>query len=181
PPCWPKAATPNGFFMMKSYSHLDRGAQQVVDVRDGLEDTLKLLAYKLKSGITVHRQYEPELPQVCAYGSELNQVWTNLIDNAIAAMDGKGTLTVAIARDHDHLRVEIIDSGSGIPASIQSRIFEPFFTTKAMGEGSGLDLDAVSRIIRNRHQGTVSVDSQPGRTCFTVCLPLPAATAATST
>ncbi|MEM0979418.1 MAG: ATP-binding protein [Cyanobacteria bacterium P01_H01_bin.58] len=159
---------------MKSYSHLDRGAQQFVDVHDGLEDTLQLLSHKLKVGITVQRQYDQTLPQIYAYGSELNQVWTNLIDNAIDAMDGKGTLKVLTCRDSDFVRVEIIDSGTGIDPGIQSRIFEPFFTTKEMGKGSGLGLETVSRIVQNRHQGIITVTSQPGRTCFAVCLPIPA-------
>ena len=158
---------------MKSYSHMDRGAQQVIDVHDGLEDTLKLLSYKLKQGVTVCRKYDRNLPKICAYGSELNQVWTNLIDNAIDAMDGKGTLEVSTCRDGNYLRAEIIDSGAGMSPEIQSRIFEPFFTTKSMGKGSGLGLDAVSRIVQNRHHGIVTVSSQPGRTCFTVCLPIP--------
>lgn len=158
---------------MKSYSHLDRGAQQIVDVHSGLEDTLRLMSYKLKAGITVERNYDCTLPKICAYGSELNQVWTNLIDNAVDAMDGKGTLTLCTGRDDTYVRVDIVDSGSGIPPEIQTRIYEPFFTTKAMGKGSGLGLETVLRIVENRHQGMVTVDSQPGRTCFTVCLPLP--------
>ena len=158
---------------MKSYSHLDRGAQQIVDVHDGLEDTLKLFSFKLKHGITVRRNYDRTLPQICAYGSELNQVWTNLIDNAIDAMDGNGTLEIVTCRESDYVRVEIIDSGTGIPPEIESRIFEPFFTTKAMGKGSGLGLDVVHRIVHNRHQGTISVSSKPGRTGFVVCLPIP--------
>lgn len=157
---------------MKSYSHLDRGAQQFVDVHDGLEDTLKLFSYKLKHNVTVCRNYDRTLPKVCAYGSELNQVWTNLIDNAIDAMNEKGTLEILTCRDGNYVRTEIIDSGAGIPPDIQSRIFEPFFTTKDMGKGSGLGLDAVRRIIENRHQGIVSVTSHPGRTCFVVCLPI---------
>lgn len=157
---------------MKSYSHLDQGAQQFVDVHEGLEDTIKLLSYKLKSGVTVCRQYDRSLPQICAYGSELNQVWTNLIDNAIDAMDGKGTLEIATSRDGDYVCVQIIDSGTGIDPSIQSRIFEPFFTTKEMGKGSGLGLETVNRIVENRHHGVMTLTSEPGRTCFTVCLPV---------
>ena len=157
---------------MKSYSHLDRGVQQFVDVHEGLEDTLQLLSYKLKSGITVQRKYDCTLPKIYAYGSELNQVWTNLIDNAIDAMDGKGVLEICTSRDGGHVRVEIIDTGSGIDPEIQSRIFEPFFTTKDMGRGSGLGLETVCRIVENRHQGSVTVLSRPGRTCFTVCLPI---------
>lgn len=161
---------------MKSYSHLDQGAQQVVDIHDGLEDTLRLFSYKLKQGITVHRKYDHTLPKICAYGSELNQVWTNLIDNAIDAMGEQGVLQVCTCHDGNYVRAEIIDSGTGIDPEVQSRIFEPFFTTKEMGKGTGLGLDAVRRIVENRHRGTVMVSSQPGRTCFSVCLPLPQAT-----
>jgi len=160
---------------MKSYSHMDQGAKQLVDIHDGLEDTLQLLSFKLKHGVTVQRRYDRALPKVWAYGSELNQVWTNLMDNAIDAMEGKGTLEIKTCCDGQYLRTEIIDSGSGIPPEIQSRIFEPFFTTKAMGKGSGLGLDVVRRIVENRHQGVVGVFSQPGKTCFAVCLPLQSA------
>ncbi len=158
---------------MKSYSHLDRGAQQFVDVHEGIEDTLKLFSYKLKHGIKVCRKYDHSVPKICAYGSELNQVWTNLIDNAIDAMGEKGKLEISTYEDGNYVHVEVIDSGVGIPSEIQRRIFEPFFTTKEMGKGTGLGLDAVSRIIHNRHQGSVKVDSHPGRTCFKVCLPIP--------
>ncbi|MGF1482540.1 MAG: ATP-binding protein [Cyanophyceae cyanobacterium] len=158
---------------MKSYSHLDRGPQQIVDVHDGLEDTLKLFTYKLKRGVTVRRQYDRTLPKICAYGSELNQVWTNLIDNATDAIKEQGTLEIITCRDGNYVRVEVIDSGDGIPPEMQFRIFEPFFTTKDINKGSGLGLDIVSRIVYNRHQGTVSVNSRPGRTCFTVRLPIP--------
>lgn len=157
---------------MKSYSHLDRGALQFVDVHEGLEDTLRLFSYKLKHGVTIHRKYDRTLPKIYAYGSELNQVWTNLIDNAIDAMTEEGTLEVMTCQDGNYLRVEIIDSGMGISSDIQSRIFEPFFTTKEMGKGTGLGLDAVRRIVENRHKGFVTVFSQPGRTCFIVCLPI---------
>jgi signal transduction histidine kinase len=119
----------------------------------------------------VHRSYDPSLPKILAYGSELNQAWTNLIDNAIDAMDGQGTLEITTFSKRNHVRVEIIDSGSGIPAEIQSRIFEPFFTTKPVGKGSGLGLETVRRIVENRHQGSILVESVPGRTCFSVCLP----------
>ncbi|MGB2926367.1 MAG: ATP-binding protein [Limnothrix sp.] len=157
---------------MKSYSHMDRGAQQLIDIHSGLEDTLKLFSFKLKHGVRVVRQYDCSLPKICAYGSELNQVWTNLIDNAIAAMGEKGILEITTCRDGNYVRVEITDSGSGIDPEIQTRIFEPFFTTKDMGQGSGLGLDAVSRIIQNRHEGIVTVMSEPGQTCFSVCLPM---------
>lgn len=157
---------------MKSYSHLDQGAQQELDVHQGIEDTLCLFAYKLKYGVQVQRTYDRTLPKILAYGSELNQVWTNLIDNAIDAMNGKGQLHILTRRDGDFIRVDIIDSGSGIPKDIQSRIFEPFYTTKPIGKGSGLGLDIVRRIVENRHLGHVSAESRPGSTRFTVCLPI---------
>ncbi|NEQ31290.1 MAG: GHKL domain-containing protein, partial [Leptolyngbya sp. SIO4C5] len=137
-----------------------------------LEDTLRLFSFKLKHGIQVCRHYHKNLPKIPAHGSELNQVWTNLIDNAIDAMDGKGTLTIKTCRFQDFVRVEIIDSGTGIPPEIQSRIYEPFFTTKAVGKGSGLGLETVRRIVENRHHGTLAVESVPGKTCFAVCLPV---------
>lgn len=158
---------------MKSYSYLDQGAQQEIDVHQGLEDTLSLLEHKLKYGIQVQRVYDRNLPKICAFGTELNQVWTNLIDNAIDAMDGRGTLKITTLQDDKLIRVEITDSGSGIPPEIQSRIFEPFYTTKPIGKGSGLGLDLVRRVVENRHHGTVTVESRPGRTCFIVCLPIP--------
>lgn len=157
---------------MKSYSYLDQGTQQEVDVHQGLEDTLRLFGHKLKQGIQVRRQYEPQLPKVLAYGSELNQVWTNLIDNAIDAMNGKGVLEITTQYKGSSIRVDITDSGSGIPAEIQTRIFEPFFTTKPVGKGSGLGLETSRRIVEHRHQGTILFESKPGRTYFTVCLPL---------
>jgi signal transduction histidine kinase len=157
---------------MKSYAHLDQAAQQELDIHQGLEDTLCLFAFKLKYGVQVQRSYDRSLPKILVYGSELNQVWTNLIDNAIDAMNGKGQLQLLTRRDGEFVRVEIIDSGSGIPANIQSRIFEPFYTTKPIGKGTGLGLDIVRRIVENRHLGHVAVESRPGRTCFIVCLPI---------
>jgi signal transduction histidine kinase len=156
---------------MKSYSYLDRGAKQIIDLHEGIEDTLQLFSYKIKQGITLHRSYDRSLPKISAYGSELNQVWTNLIDNAIDAMDGQGTLKINTFSKGKYAQVEIIDSGSGIPEDIKSRIFEPFFTTKPVGKGSGLGLETVRRIVENRHQGSILVKSSPGKTCFTICLP----------
>lgn len=156
---------------MRSYTYLDRGAQQLVDVHEGLEDTLRLFSYKIKQGIEIRRFYD-RVPQIFVYGSELNQVWTNLIDNAIDAISEKGTIEIHTSCSGDFAQIQIIDSGAGIPEEIQSRIFEPFFTTKPVGKGSGLGLDAVRRIIENRHQGTISCESKPGKTCFTICLPL---------
>jgi signal transduction histidine kinase len=174
---------------MKSYSYLDQGVQQEVNIHQGLEDTLRLFAHKLKPGIQVQRNYDQHLPKTFAYGSELNQVWTNLIDNAIDAMDGKGLLEITTTQQSDWPRgsavgepsrregnhfahIDIIDSGRGIPLEIQTRIFEPFFTTKSVEHGSGLGLETVRRIVENRHHGTLSFESHPGRTCFTICLPL---------
>ena len=157
---------------MRSYSHLDRGAKQQVDVHQGIEDTLQLLSHKLKQGVKVKRTYDRNLPCILAFGSELNQVWTNLIDNSIQAMSEKGDLEIITAGKGDRIIVQVIDSGLGIPPEIKSRIFEPFFTTKTVGEGSGLGLDNVRRIVENRHRGSITVDSKPGRTCFNVCLPV---------
>ncbi|MBN3890517.1 MAG: cyclic nucleotide-binding domain-containing protein [Nostoc sp. JL31] len=157
---------------MKSYSYLDQGTQQEVDIHQGLEDTLRLFAHKLKCGVQVQRNYDRSLPKILAYGSELNQVWTNLIDNAIDAMDGKGLLEITTHHCDRYAHIDIIDSGSGISPEIKTRIFEPFFTTKSVGHGSGLGLETVRRIVENRHHGTLSFESQSGRTCFTICLPL---------
>lgn len=157
---------------MKSYSYLDQGAQQLVDVHQGIEDTIRLFSSKLKQGVTVKRSYDDTIPQILVYGSELNQVWTNLIDNAIDAMDDKGILELTTKNKGDRLVVTITDSGSGISAEMRSRIFEPFFTTKPVGKGTGLGLEMVRRIVENRHHGSISLDSNPGRTSFSVCLPL---------
>ncbi|MEL6224929.1 MAG: ATP-binding protein [Cyanobacteria bacterium J06627_8] len=163
---------------MKSYSYMDRAAQQQIDVHDGLEDTLRLFAFKLKHGVTVERRYDKTLPPIMAFGSELNQVWTNLIDNAIDALN-EGTLDgsspkiiVRTGKAGTCLRVEIEDNGPGIPTELQNRILEPFFTTKPMGKGTGLGLDLVRRIIENRHNGSLLIDSVPGRTCFSILFSL---------
>lgn len=157
---------------MKSYSHLDQGARQLVDVHEGLEDTIRLFSYKLKHGVEIRRSYTPNLPKIWAYGSELNQVWTNLLDNAIDAMDESGVIELATTDHGDHIQVYVTDSGPGIPPEIRSRIYEPFFTTKPVGKGSGLGLEMVRRIVENRHQGTITLESQPGKTQFIVCLPV---------
>ncbi|MGF1535723.1 MAG: ATP-binding protein [Elainellaceae cyanobacterium] len=162
---------------MKSYSYMDRAAQQEIDIHTGIEDTLRLFAFKLKHGITVKRHYDKTLPQIMAFGSELNQVWTNLIDNAIDALNedvpnGESpTLTIRTCQKNGHIRVEVEDNGPGIPADIKHRILEPFFTTKPMGKGSGLGLDVVRRTIEYRHHGSLMVESETGHTCFTVLLP----------
>ncbi|MBD2074622.1 cyclic nucleotide-binding domain-containing protein [Phormidium sp. FACHB-592] len=157
---------------MKAYSYLDQGVQQVVDVHQGLEDTLQIFSHRLKPGIEVQRCYDRDLPQLKAYGSELNQVWTHLIENAIDAMEGNGRLKITTTRTGHSVCVAITDSGRGIPPEIQSRIFESFFTTKPVGEGTGLGLDIVRRIVENRHRGTIALESQPGETRFSVQLPL---------
>ncbi|MBC8122615.1 MAG: cyclic nucleotide-binding domain-containing protein [Gemmatimonadaceae bacterium] len=159
---------------MKSYSYLDQGVQQLVDVHQGIEDTLQIFSHRLKPGTEVQRCYDRNLPEINAYGSELNQVWTHLIDNAIDAMNSKGTLKITTARDGNSVCVEITDSGVGIPPEIQSRIFETFFTTKPVGKGTGLGLDIVRRIVENRHQGTIALESQPGATRFSIRLPFAA-------
>jgi signal transduction histidine kinase len=159
---------------MKAYSYLDQGVRQQVDVHQGIEDTLQIFSHRLKPGVEVSRCYDRALPQINAYGSELNQVWTHLIDNAIDAMDGRGRLRITTARDGNVVCVCITDSGAGIPPEIQSRIFEPFFTTKPVGKGTGLGLDTVRRIVEKRHQGTIAIESQPGETCFSIRLPLAA-------
>ena len=158
--------------VVKSYSYMDQASLQFVDVHAGLEDTLKILAHKLRQGVEVVRQYQDDLPQVEVQASELNQVWTNLIDNAIGAMDGKGTLTISTCREGDHLMVDIADDGPGIPDDVQPRIFDPFFTTKDVGEGTGLGLDVVRRIVTTRCGGDISFRTKPGETVFQVRLPV---------
>jgi signal transduction histidine kinase len=157
---------------MKGYSHMDKGPFQTIDVHDGIENTLVLLGHKLKKGVQVVRDYDRSLPKICAQAGELNQVWTNLIANAVEAMGGKGTLTIRTARERDCVLVEIGDTGPGIPAGVQQRIFEPFFTTKDVGEGTGLGLDISYRIVARRHHGDIRVESQPGDTRFQVLLPI---------
>jgi signal transduction histidine kinase len=157
---------------IKEYTYMDQAPMQEIDIHQGIESTLVMLKYKGKHGITIEKNFDKDLPRVCAYGSELNQVWTNLIDNASDAMkNGGGKLGIRTASDQDSVVVEITDSGTGIASEIQDKIFEPFFTTKKMGEGTGLGLDTVYRIIR-RHHGSISVESKPGNTCFKVRLPL---------
>ena len=157
---------------MRSYTYLDRGAKQKIDVHQGLEDTLTLLSHKLKQGVKVKRTYDRTLPKIFAFGSELNQVWTNLIDNSIDAMAESGELEIVTVNKSDRIMVNIIDSGEGIPSEIQSRVFDLFFTTKAVGKSSGIGLDNVRRIVENRHRGSISLESQPGRTCFSIYLPV---------
>jgi signal transduction histidine kinase len=156
---------------IKEYSFMDEAPRQEVDIAKGIESTLIILSHKLKRGITIIRNYDPDLPRIDSFGSELNQVWTNIIDNAADAMEGKGELRIRTAREGDEVLVEFGDNGCGIPSEIQTRIFDPFFTTKPMGEGTGLGLDTVYRIVR-KHRGNVSFVSRPGETCFRVRLPI---------
>jgi signal transduction histidine kinase len=144
---------------VKSYSQMDRSSTQVVDLTEGIDSTLVMLAHKLRYGVEVVRAYAPELPHVEAHGAELNQVWTNVIDNAIDAMDGKGTLTIATRADGDSVVVEIADTGSGLSPDVQARAFDPFFTTKDVGKGTGLGLDIARRIVVERHGGEIKLAS----------------------
>ncbi|MEA2682484.1 MAG: hypothetical protein QOK05_812 [Chloroflexota bacterium] len=156
---------------LKTYSYLGQAPVQDVDLHTGLDNTLVILGHKLR-GIDVERDYAGDLPRVTAYGSELNQVWTNLLDNAADAMDGTGRIVVRTRSDPGWAVVEIEDDGPGIPADVQARIFDPFFTTKAPGHGTGLGLSTSYTIITEKHGGQISVDSRPGLTRFTVRLPL---------
>jgi signal transduction histidine kinase len=156
----------------KQYSQMDRTPHQWIDVHDGLDSTLVMLSSKIGGGVKVVKDYDRTLPDVPAYPGELNQVWTNLIDNAVGAMGATGTLTVRTVLVEDQVCVEIGDTGPGIPEENRPRIFEPFFSTKPVGEGTGLGLDISFRIVVERHHGDLRVKSQPGDTRFQVLLPL---------
>jgi signal transduction histidine kinase len=156
---------------VKSYSFMDQSPMQEVDIHEGLESTLTMLGHKLKN-VTLIRAFDRSVPRLMAYGSELNQVWTNLIDNAIAAVNGTGKICVGTSLEHDQVVVEIVDNGPGIPAEIQARIFEPFFTTKSVGTGTGLGLVISNRIVGDRHGGEIEFESRAGETRFKVRLPL---------
>ena len=156
---------------VRSYSQLDRASVQLVDVTEGIDSTLVMLAHKLKNGITVERDYGDDVPRIEALAGELNQVWTNLIDNAVDAMDGSGTLRVSTRRHGAGVVVEIADTGPGIPEAVQAHAFEPFFTTKDVGQGTGLGLDISRRIVVDRHGGEITIDSKPGDTRVRVRLP----------
>jgi signal transduction histidine kinase len=157
----------------KQYTQMDRAPLQSFDVHEGLDATLTMLGHKLGDRIEVVRDYDRTLPHIAAFPGELNQVWTNLIDNAVDAMEGQGTLTVRTRPDlDDRLVIEIGDTGPGVPDDVRTRIFEPFFTTKAMGKGTGLGLDIAWRIVVGRHHGDIRLESEPGDTRFQVILPL---------
>ena len=157
---------------MKSYTYLDQAPLLEVDIHEGLENTLVIMQHKLKRGVTVRRDYAPNLPRIEAYASELNQVWTNIIDNAIDAMHGSGVISIKTYPVDSHVVVEIMDNGPGIPENIRSRIFEPFFTTKPPGQGTGLGLHISHDIVVNRHHGQLLVESKSGETKFKVFLPV---------
>jgi signal transduction histidine kinase len=155
----------------KQYSQIDRAPYQTVDLRELLKSTLVMMSGKLQ-GYDVVKDFDPDLPPIPAYAAELNQVWTNIIDNAVSAMGGHGTLTIRTKRDGAYALVEIGDTGPGIPPEIRRRIFEPFFTTKPIGEGTGLGLDISWRIVVKKHHGDLRVESEPGNTRFKIILPL---------
>ncbi len=157
---------------VKSYSQMDRASMQSIDVAEGLESTLVMLGHKLQGGVTVVRDYDAGLPTIQAYPGELNQVWTNLIDNAVDAMDGTGELRVSIRSATDEVVVEICDTGAGMPPEVAARAFEAFYTTKDVGRGTGLGLDIARRIVVERHGGSIAIQSRPGRTVLRVTLPV---------
>ncbi len=157
---------------LKGYSYLDQGPVQPVDIHQGLEDTLMILRGKLKPGISVRREYAGDLPRIQGYGSELNQVWTNLIDNALDAVDSGGEIVLRTRKEGGWLVVEVIDNGPGIPEEIQGRVFDQFFTTKDPGKGTGLGLDISYRIVVDKHRGNIRLSSEPGNTRFEVRLPV---------
>ena len=157
---------------VKQFSYMDRAPEQEIDVHDGLESTLRMLNHSLQQGTELVREYDRDLPRVCVPAGELNQVWTNLIDNAIDAAGAEGAVTLRTYREGDTLVVEVADNGEGIPADVQSRIFDPFFTTKDVGEGTGMGLDIARRIVKERCHGEIDFESQPGDTRFRVRLPI---------
>jgi signal transduction histidine kinase len=156
---------------MKSYAQLDRASLQVIDVTEGIDSTLVMLGQKLEDGVTVVRDYEPGVPQIEAHPAELNQVWTNIIENAIDAMDANGTLRISTRAGAGHVIIEIADTGPGMPDEVQARAFEAFYTTKDVGKGAGLGLDISRRIIVERHHGQITIDSRPGETVLRIQLP----------
>lgn len=159
---------------LKQYSYLDQAPVQTVDIHEGLDNTLLILRNKIKKGISVRRNYSEMLPKIQAYGSELNQVWTNLIDNAVDALEGVDNPEIVIATkwEGDFVVVDISDNGKGIPSEIQGKIFDPFFTTKPPGKGTGLGLNISYNIVVQKHHGDIRIYSKPGQTCFTVILPI---------
>jgi signal transduction histidine kinase len=161
---------------VKAYSFMDQAPLQDVNVHEGIDNSIIILGHKLGDHVRIIRHYDPDLPRILAYGSELNQVWTNIIDNAVDAVEGKGEIRITTWREAEGIVVEIADNGTGIAPEIQSRIFEPFFTTKPQDRGMGLGLDIVYRVVKG-HKGDIRVTSQPGDTRFQVRLPLRFSTA----
>jgi signal transduction histidine kinase len=157
---------------VRGYTQMDRAAIQVIDVTEGLESTLVMLGHRLRDGITVEREYGADVPQLEAFPGELNQVWTNLIGNAIDAMDGAGTLRITTRTEEGAVVVEICDSGGGMSPEVAARAFDAFYTTKEVGKGTGLGLDIARRIVVDRHNGTIAIDSRPGETILRVRLPI---------
>jgi signal transduction histidine kinase len=157
---------------LKGYSYLDQAPIQAVDIHEGLDSTLVILRSKLKQGITVRREYAPDMPKIQAYGSELNQVWTNIIDNAIGAMDGQGQIILRTRYDDQWVCVDIEDNGPGIPDEILPNLFDPFTTTKPPGEGTGLGLNISHQIVVQKHEGRIDIETRPGMTRFEVRLPI---------
>jgi signal transduction histidine kinase len=161
---------------VKIYTHMDQGQdKQYADIRIGIKNTFQMLIYRIKKGnITIVKDFDETLPPVKMLIGEMNQVWTNLIDNAIDALEGteNATLTIKTERDRDFVQVSIIDNGPGIPEDVRSHIFEPFFTTKEMGKGTGMGLETVHRIVVDQHNGSIKVTSESGRTAFVVCFPI---------
>ncbi len=157
---------------VRSYSQMDRASLQRFTVTDGLDSTVMIMGHKLDSGVAVVRDYDPAVPQIDAYAGELNQAWTNLIENALDAMNGTGTLTLTTRLDADSVRVEIGDTGVGMSPEVAARAFEPFYSTKGVGKGTGLGLDIAQRIVVERHRGTIAIDSEPGRTVLRVRIPI---------
>ncbi|MGH9053142.1 MAG: sensor histidine kinase, partial [Acidimicrobiia bacterium] len=156
---------------VRSYSQLDRASMQPLEVTDGLDSTLAMLGHKLGDGVTVLREYGDDVPRIEASAGELNQVWTNLIDNALDSMGEAGKLTLRTRSEKGMVVVEVIDDGPGIPPEIQGRIFDAFFTTKPQGQGTGIGLNTTYKMV-TRHGGDIRVSSQPGETTFRVALPL---------
>ncbi len=157
---------------VRSYSQMDRASRQRIDVTEGLDSTVIMLSHKLRDGIAVEREYAADVPPVEAYPGELNQVWTNLLDNAVDAMDGHGTLRLTTRVDGEDVVVVVADTGAGMPPEVVDRAFEAFFTTKEVGQGTGLGLDIARRIVVERHGGTIGIESRPGRTEISVRLPV---------
>jgi signal transduction histidine kinase len=151
---------------------MDRASLQQIDVTEGLDTTMVVLSHKFSDDVTVVRDYAADVPPIEAYAGELNQVWTNLIDNALDAMDGQGTLRVGTRADGDDITVEIGDTGPGMPPEVAAHAFEPFYTTKDVGRGTGLGLDIARRIVVERHGGEITIDSRPGQTVLRVRLPV---------